>query len=889
MRGSSSAEVPPWWEVALDWPVEHVPCRLEVVEPRLLTALEWAVLRVMEAFGDAPPPLQETVEELGLGESRFLTDVLDTLVSHQALEPRPGVEEPSWLDEVVFTERGRQLFRKGQMDGEPSSPGYPLCFDVLTDEPLPADVKSSTRPHCPIIAPEKLPAPRDEVGLERVRSIVRQLGPAVGGADALIRSVRVLSPAETTRLRSGHSWVTHPLGLVPTPQGRFVLRTPSLSTGQRNRLLEHTLDQWVTPARAVTEAWAPHAPFRRDRQPLAAWRTQTEQLVSVSGVLPEARRLIATARREVLLHTAWSAAPGLAEALTAAAARGVAVYVLGTPSTRVASWSDAAQRAPGFVLEVSCPEVTAGALVVDGAEALLLDEVHAEVEELGRYTFEVVGLTRSRAAALGTELRRALLGALPASAPEEALPLDVRHVQEPAALVKRLLGEPRLQLDLARFALHPSGAGWSEIEAWLATRCTSVERVAAIQHVAELAGRLAPEASPSPWRDAGTTAWWAFFSAISAAPPETVPDPVLQAFLELGPQGTTGEAALEPLVARWVTPVPATRSPEALRLLERLRRLFEARWQGTASRCRGFRTALARCLEVAAPTPDGQPLAELARLVAGIAPGDEARAWGWAVAALWPVPIRLQEFDTWQQRHEPLRTLLGPALTARFAEQWKALIQADPARTVERMTEQLRCIHGVLSAPDALQSMLVVPGPAPLLERIERLTQLRRACRAVWKQDAPRDDFWSQHLQPLLAVPPEGYSAELHGPLLAELARRLGDWSGIDAVLRTWARALLGTLPPPVRAEGVAWWLEALRGVAPTLGPEVQRLATPVVGQHVKTLRDARQGSTLLWEEVRDAWRKLGLEQSSLEMMLEPPRTTAPGDVNKNKKRGKQR
>jgi hypothetical protein len=335
--------------------------------------------------------------------------------------------------------------------------------------------------------------------------------------------------------------------------------------------------------------------------------------------------------------------------------------------------------------------------------------------------------------------------------------------------------------------------------------------------------------------------------------------------------------------------VPATRSPEALRLLERLRQLLEARWQGAASRCRGFRTALAQCLEVAAPTPDGQPLAELARLVAGIAPGDEAQAWGWAVAALWPVPIRLQEFDTWQQRHEPLRPLLGPALTARFAEQWRALIQAEPARTVERMTEQLRCIHGVLAAPDALQSMLAVPGPAPLLERIERLTQLRRACRAVWKQEAPRDDFWSQHLQPLLVVPPEGYSAEIHGPLLSELARKLGDWSGIDAVLRTWARALLGTLPPPVRAEGVAWWLEALRGVAPTLGPEVQRLATTVVGQHVKALRDAWQGSTPLWEEVRDAWQKLGLEQSSLEVMLEPPRAAAPDDVHKKKKRGKKR
>jgi hypothetical protein len=890
MRGNSSAEAPPWWEVTLDWPVEHVPCQLQVVEPRRLTALEWAVLRVMEAFGDAPPSLEETVRELGIGEARFLTDVLDVLVTQEALEPRPGVEEPGWLPDVVFTERGRQLFRKGQVDGEPSSPGYPLCFDVLTDEPLHAEVKAASRPRCPIIDPERLPAVREEVGLERVRAIVREFGPAVGGADAFIRSVRVLPPAEATgRQRSGHGWVTHPLVLALTPQGRFALRTPSLSAMQRSRLLEYTLDRWFVPARAVTGAWAPHASFRRTRQPLGAWLAQTEQLVPVSGVLQEARRLIASARREVLLHGAWAAAPGLAEALTNAATRGVAVYVLGAPSTRVVTWLAAAQRAPGFVLEVAGPEGMSGALAVDGGEALLLDEVLAEVEEFGRYAFEVAGVTRARAAALGTELGQTLLGALPASTPGEALPVDVRHAHDTGAVVQRLLGEPQLQLDLARFALHPSGSGWAGVEAWLASRCAGVDRVAAIQHVAELAGRLAPDATPSPWRDAGAAAWRAFFSAVSAAPPGTVPDSVLQALLKLAPQDVTGEAVLKPLVARWVTPVPATRSPEALRLLGRLRQLVEARWQGAATRCPGFHAALARCLEAEAPTPDGQPLAELARLVASIAPAAEAQTWGWAVAALWPAPIRLQEFGPWQQRHEPLRALLGPSLTARFAEQWRALIQAEPARTSARMAEQLRCIQGVLTAPEALGFMLAVPGPEPLLERVERLVQLRLASRTVWTKEAPKDEFWSQQLQPLLTVPPEGYSAEVHGPLLAELARRLRDWQGMDAVLRTWSRALLGTLPPPVRAEGVAWWLEALRGAAPVLGAELQRLPPPVVSQHVRALREARQGSTPLWEEVRDAWQKLGLEPSSLENMLEPPPAATPGDARKHKKREKKR
>ncbi|MBZ4402222.1 hypothetical protein [Myxococcus sp. AS-1-15] len=891
MRGSSSPEPSPWWEIPLDWPVEHVPCQLEVVEPRRLTALEWAVLRVLEAFGDAPPSLEEMAEELGLGEPRFLAAVLRALLSQEALHPRPGANEATGLGEVLFTERGLELFRKGQVDGAPSTQGYGLCFDAITDESLPVNTHGRSDPGCPAIDPSELPEPREEVGLERLRTIVQRLGPPVGGADALIRTVRVLSRGEAGKIRSGFSWVTHPLTLVPTPEGGFRLHTPSLTPQQREWLMAYSLEEWVTPARAVTHEWAPHPPFLRRGQPLKRWSASAERLVPISKAEQEAKRLVATARREVLLHAAWAAAPGIADALTAAASRGVAIYVLGAAATGVKAWSAAPQRAPGFVIEAMHPDEAPGALVVDGREALLLDEVRAEVEDLGTYSFEVVGGIHNRAATVGAELRRALLDALPSPRLGTHPPLDVRQAPPTEAAVPRLMAEPQLRLDLARLVLHPTPEGWSGIEAWLATRCLGADRVAAIQQVADLTGPLLPDATPAPWRSAGATAWQAFHQAILAAGPQVVPDDVLRALIRLAPPETAPEAVLEPLVAQWVHPEPAIQSVEALSLLGRLRTLMDGRWQGAPVRCPGFIAALERCLEVIPPPPDEQSVAGLARLVATVAPADRAQRWAWAVVALWPAPLQLEDFGEWRRRHEPLGALLGPALNTHHAGQWKALIAATPARTEEQLSEQLRMSQGLLAAPVAVASILALPVSDDLLPQAERLILLRSASRSVWKQGALNDETWNRHLQALLGIPPQGYSTEVHGPLLSELSRRLQGWPGAGSVLRAWAQALVGTLPPPVLVEGLVWWLESLRGVAGTLGPDLQRTASTALARHMGALRDARQRTAPLWEQVIEAWQGLGLARTSLEALVEPPVAPAASASKPNKqgKKGKKR
>lgn len=891
MRGNSSAEGQVWWEIPLDWPVEYVPCELEVVEPRQLTALEWAVLEVLTTFGDDPPSLEETAVELGLQEPRFLLDILRSLLSHQALAPQPGVAKPKQLNEVLFTERGQELFQKGQVDGEPFHRTHQLCFDVITDEALAPPARTVT-PKRAVIEESALPALRQDIGLDRVRHLVKQFNLDIGGADAHIRTASVLEGAGLTKAQAGHRWITHPLALVPTPGGRLAVRTASLSTAQRDWLMARPLSQWVEPSRSVTANWEEPSSFLRTQQPWSAWVEKVERLIPLAGVLSEAKRLIAAARREVLIHAAWAAAPGLEEVLTAAASRGVAIYMPGAPTTRVTVWSTAVQRPPGFIVEVACPAAVPGLLGVDRSEALLLDTVRAEVEDLGPHTFEAAGWLRERAASLCSEVAATVLAALPLNELPPALALDVLQAPAMDTVVRRLLNADSLQLELARFALSPLPQAWARLEAWIASQTISAERTAALQQVAEIAHRLAPQVAPAPWREAGATAWRTLATAVLAAAPDAVPDDVLRALFRLMPAGMKLPEALDPLVERWVSATPATQNPDALRLLWRLRALADERWQAGASlQCPRFHAALERCLLVTAPAPDGQSLSSLCKLVAGVATTERARAWGETVAGLWPPPERVQGFDAWRQRHQPLREVLGSHLPARLIGAWRALIAAAPALKVIPLVEQLRCVRDLLTASEALAELMALPGPELLTEKLDRLLQLRQACRSVWEQDAPGDEVWSRYLQQLFTVPATGYSARVHDPLLRELTTRCAAWPAAASALRAWARQLAATLPAPTRPEAAAAWLISLRGLAGALGPEaLQSLGLEAIRRHQAALRDSRAKQGPLWARTAEAWDVLGLGLGALEAVVDPPRPVEPkGKAKHTQQRGKTR
>lgn len=805
MRGNSSVEPPSWWEFSLDWPVEYVPCELEVVEPRRLTALEWAVLKMLEAFEDSPPSIQEAVEELGLGEPQFLEGTLHALLALGALTPRPGIEAPKGLEEVLFTERGLELFRKGQVDGEPSHPGCVLHFDTLTDEAIAPPSRSGT-PKRPVIDASSLPPIREEVGLDRVRAIVQQFGPSIGGKDAFIRSSQVLAPAAALAQRSGHHWVSHSIGLTVTSHGKLALRTPSLTPGQRLWLTQQELTRWIEPPRAVTGSWTEVPAFRRSRAPLSEWQKTVDRLLPIPTVSQEAQRLIGAARREVLLHAAWVAAPGVEEALSAAARRGVAVYVLGAPSTRLVEWSTALQRRPGFIVEAVSSQLAAAALVVDGSDALLLDEVQAEVEESNRHAFEVAGATRTHAAALRPELRRALLSALPLPEPASPLPFEVRSAKDVLTSVNRLLGDAQLQLALARLVLEPESEVWARIQAWLCARAAGADRVAAIHQVADMAGRLVPEAPSASWQNTAMDLWRGYFAAILAAGPELVLEEVLRELIRLAPTGTRPEEILDRLVERWVPITPATRSPEPLRRILKLRQLGESRWpKEEVARSPGVQSVLDRCLEAVPPLPEGQPLLEIIELVEKSVPSDRAKAWAEAVANLWSVASHLREFKAWRQRHDPLKRLLGTALLPRLIDRWKALLQIESPNSLEQRVETLRCVQGLLPAPEAVAHVLAIPTNAPLLERIDLLVQWSSASKTVWGQEAIPSETWSQFLRQLLPSPAEGYAPDRHGPLLAELPRRLQGWPGGTSALKEWERELAVKQlidPPPVENPG---------------------------------------------------------------------------------------
>ncbi|HZH18354.1 MAG TPA: hypothetical protein VE057_28640, partial [Archangium sp.] len=75
------------------------------------------------------------------------------------------------------------------------------------------------------------------------------------------------------------------------------------------------------------------------------------------------------------------------------------------------------------------------------------------------------------------------------------------------------------------------------------------------------------------------------------------------------------------------------------------------------------------------------------------------------------------------------------------------------------------------------------------------------------------------------------------------------------------------------------------------LGPDLQRTASTALARHMGALRDARQRTAPLWEQVIEAWQGLGLARTSLEALVEPSAAPAASASKPNKqgKKGKKR
>lgn len=273
----------------LDWPVHSVRVRLTLVHPRKLRPLEWAVLRWLEQWtADARPSMDELAHALFV-DVAFLEDALDDT-------SRLGAVVRSEDGELALSERGRELFRRGLIEGEPSWHDVELAIDGVTDRDLSPSVLAASAHHATAPALDVLP--RAAIGLDRVRDAVAKHLPEELGEGGEIRDAQLLAASLHWRPTTveGHL-ADGALRLVAELDEEAFAMLAELPT--------------AIPDRARGDAQRAE-PIQR--APLEAARDDDEVLSAIRA-----------ARHEILATASWQRDPRFREALDDASRRGLRV------------------------------------------------------------------------------------------------------------------------------------------------------------------------------------------------------------------------------------------------------------------------------------------------------------------------------------------------------------------------------------------------------------------------------------------------------------------------------------------------------------------------------------------------------------------------------------
>lgn len=867
MSDSSSISATCTWN--LWWPVEVVPLQVEVVEPRKLTALEWALLRVMDEFRDDPPPLAEVAEELGLDDPGFLRDTLRTVVRLRALAPRE--DRSAELSDLTFTELGEQLYKRGQIEAEPSTHGVTFYVDALTDEDLPEPPGHQQWAPTRFLE-DQLDTVRETLGLDRVRSAMRRLHADVLKGDAEVRATRSFVEAPAIGYPSMR-WRPVQVRLHVSPDGDLSVEPEGLTKKAREFLASRDLDEdGVLPSHPVSDEWGETNPPRCSTGvAFSTWRRRVGELIPSATVEARARKLLTEAKTEIVVHACWGGVTGLEEDLRAATGRGVRVLVVGAQYTSIFAW----EGRTGIGLQVEVEQPVTGALVVDGTRGVLIDDV--KVKLAGRtVVMELAGALRDNAAAAcRAELVAGALDALPGS-PAVVVPepsLDRVAIDAVDAKVNALLVDDRVRIALSRVAFAPEEAQGTALVRLAASLAPGVERVPLMRSLGGAVRALAPSLSASVVEQAWVAAWNGVVAACLRVP--SPPAGLVERLATWAPPSVEAETYVEFAVTAWAKRTEGVE--ERVNRLVAIASASDARWRvGVARGCRTWREARD---EILAPEEwSEQAIKRRAVLVTRLMNQGDAREWADACLAKIPRPNSLAGVRLWADRAEPLRDLAGPRFEDRAAEVLGGLLDGragDPGAV-------LRSVGALLPA---MRLATLILGAAPSTDAIVRTRQafLQGGVKGV------TDDDWIPHIERALPDWSGTFNAPEHGDDVGRFAAELA-FPAAKKALAKWARQVATEIQRPARIEGVVWWLGEVAALAPALGEAVVPLAISVVREHCAALRDARKRGSPVWRDMRDAWLALGYGEAALnEVATEPGAPVNEASSKQQKKKEKKR
>jgi len=833
-----------WHRDRLWWPIERVPLLLEVVHPRKLTALEWAILRVMEAFGDEPPSLEEVAEELGLTESAFLRDTLHAVVRLRALEPRGEADGWRDLGDLAFTRTGRELFRQGKIEGEPAEHGLELYFDALTDEDL--RKPTGAREEAPVTSRAEAAdlEPRSHVGLDRVRGLVRRHHPELlrGGGE-----VRGATPREGAT--PAIAWTPVDVEVRLTADGHLLPRAAGLSARAGEVLLNADLcAQGLVPPRGVTGEWRSLGAARRPPRSVEAWRTQATRTLAHDHVHREVLRVLDDAREEVLLHAGWCEDGAIRARVEELVAAGRRVVVLGTSSTAVRHLEPG--PGTGLLVHVAHEGELPVAVVADRGAGVLLGDVALQVGARPA-TVELAGVMAPAAAQeVASSLLEVAAGALQVAPPDSAPRPVLRDGGDLDGAAAVALDDPAVRSALARFALLGEPSDLRAAVGHIAARAPGCERVLALV----IAGRIVMARSPA------TSAVDAFGPALAewTALVAQLPDqPGLAGVLaEIAPPGAAPEPLVDAALAQAADP-----RRDLLGEIIALRAAVDARWgPGTCERLSAFTR---RRDELLRPGGAGAPSERVAAARA-LLEEDELVAWARAELDAAASPSTGADVPGWVDRIEPLA----------------AIVPAAASELVLRHTRRLLSRQRDAQAPALRAAARLVPGRAllgALAGEAADLAALAAAWRALVEAEVEVDRgalrASVEAVLPTAPALPTASAGQEDARALAELGREAEVWVAIG---HGWAARWANALTTPTAPEELLPWFEEL-GALRALLPDLRvRAGRPVARLRVE-LASARERDESVWLEVCAAWEALGLPVAWLVALVHGASATNPG------------
>ncbi len=855
MRDSSLAEEPSivWFRTTIWWPVEQVPVVLEVVHPRKLTVLEWAVLRVMEAFENSPPPLEEVALELGIADSVFLTDTVRDVVRLRALE----ASDEGWaeLADLSFTSRGRELFDKGQIEGEPAEHGVTLFFDALTDRDLQKPSVLRSNPSNPFPPDKGSFTEREGVGLDRTREIVRRFHPELVGRGGEVTKVTLRPDAALVE------WLEMDLAFHLSEKGELELACPAATDDRLARLVDAE-PGILFPTAHVTETW-PSESVDHEADDYDRWWAAVRRTVPVHAVESHVLRILRGTTGVAYLHAGWCSNTKVLDAARELAHRGGVAFIVGGNTTSVELLGPRSRL--GILASIAVEGPVAAALT-DGKQGITVDRVRLRWGGVS-VPVELAGTLRVDAAsALRQRLRERVLDALPIAldgpVPEPRLSPD----GDAERTAEERLRSPSIARAVARLASSGARDDFEACTRVAAHECPGPERVALLRRLAAVGMRFVQGLDASAALRPALAAWHALLKQVDGSGSCT------RVLIDLAP-----DDGLDDLVVAVVEAIRDCRGLEQqVEAVLRLRELADQRWG--RGRCEGvkayqdLRDALVRS------TDDVETATRIA-IAERLMNPEQLLQWAEGEVARLPPPVDGRTLVAWTDGVLPFADLVGTLIREEASEHLRGLVAQSPA---EEHPEFLRAGARVLG-PASLLEVLVHPSMSPT----EILVASMRIREAGLEQDGRAV---AAHVARVLPDPDAvGTTRDLSdrvswlqekGATRPEL-RRLG---------QEWSEEVIAALPPPKGADALIWWLGELVPMVPLLR-EPSALASTQLSRFAQELRLAREHNTQLWHQVKAAWSELGQGEAKLSELLDSMSIVGrqPGSGSKRKKKKKKK